>query len=183
MLALAFRKRYDRAEREFIESKIDLHKKAESKDLLTEHLYTVIHQNEMRKAKKLAELMRKLELESGDDTEESVEYAAAVDAVLPSPVALCITVPPGRSSGIQHIPSPPADITNITITNAPVTNSCQPTVENNVATADHVETSSADQVANTAATDPVDTGTVETATTQTLKVADSESGEQRPNGN
>ena len=63
------RKRYDRAEREFIEAKTDLHSKSEAKDLLTEHLYTVIHQNEVRKARKLAELTHKLELEDNDETE------------------------------------------------------------------------------------------------------------------
>ena len=61
------RKRYSRAEKEFIESKIDLHKKSDFKDNLTEHLYTVIHQNELRKATKLAELMKKLEMECGAD--------------------------------------------------------------------------------------------------------------------
>lgn len=57
------RKRYDRAEKELIEAKLDLHDKIELKDQLTEHLYTVINQNEIRKAKKLGELMDKLELD------------------------------------------------------------------------------------------------------------------------
>jgi len=62
-----FRKRYDRAEKEFVEAKVDLHKKALQKEQLTEHLYTVIHQNEQRKAKKLSELMNKLEMTDDDD--------------------------------------------------------------------------------------------------------------------
>ena len=61
------RKRYDRAEREFIEAKVDLQKKSEMKEQLTEHLYTIIHQNEMRKAGKLSELMGELEMEAKED--------------------------------------------------------------------------------------------------------------------
>ena len=64
---VSFRKRYDRAEQEFVEAKIDLHHKSETKESLTEHLYTIIHQNEIRKAKKLTELMEKLQLESGEE--------------------------------------------------------------------------------------------------------------------
>lgn len=54
------RKRYERAEKEFVEAKVDLQRKTEKKDLLTEHLYTIIRENELRKAKKLEELMAKL---------------------------------------------------------------------------------------------------------------------------
>lgn len=62
-----FRKRYNRAEKEFVEAKIDLQKKSLQKEQLTEHLYTVIHQNEQRKAKKLTELMNKLEMTDTED--------------------------------------------------------------------------------------------------------------------
>lgn len=58
------RKRYDRAEREFIEAKMDLQKKSDLKEQLTEHLYTIIHQNELRKAEKLSHLMNELEMEN-----------------------------------------------------------------------------------------------------------------------
>jgi RAB6-interacting golgin len=58
-----FRKRYEKAEKEFVEAKLDLHSKSERKEQLTGHLYTIIYQNEVRKAKKLAELMEKLEME------------------------------------------------------------------------------------------------------------------------
>ncbi|KAK3088666.1 hypothetical protein FSP39_022101 [Pinctada imbricata] len=60
-------KRYDRAEREFVEAKVDLQKKSELKEQLTEHLYTIIHQNEVRKAKKLSELMGELEMEAKEE--------------------------------------------------------------------------------------------------------------------
>lgn len=61
------RKRFERAEVEYVESKIDLHEKSDFKEQLTEHLYTIIHQNEVRKAKKLADLMKELEMEYGGE--------------------------------------------------------------------------------------------------------------------
>ena len=93
------RKRYDRAEREFIEAKTDLHNKSEAKDLLTEHLYTVIHQNEVRKAKKLAELTHKLELESADDE-------ATVDAAETVPLPLCLVMPMNQLTSSHASTSP-----------------------------------------------------------------------------
>ena len=42
---------------------MNLFDKGEAKEQLTEHLYTIINQNEARKAKKLAELMKQLEME------------------------------------------------------------------------------------------------------------------------
>jgi len=92
------RKRYDRAEREFIEAKMDLHGKSEAKDLLTEHLYTVIHQNEVRKAKKLAELTHKLELESTEDDDQVLEASV--------PVPLCLVMPINRLTS-THGPTSP----------------------------------------------------------------------------
>lgn len=62
------RKRYEKAEKEYVEAKMDLHRKTERKDLLTEHLYTIIRENELRKAKKLEELMTKLNI----STEEAL---------------------------------------------------------------------------------------------------------------
>lgn len=61
---LEAQRRYDRAEREFIEAKMDLQKKSDLKEQLTEHLYTIIHQNELRKAEKLSHLMNELEMEN-----------------------------------------------------------------------------------------------------------------------
>ncbi|RUS89033.1 hypothetical protein EGW08_003204, partial [Elysia chlorotica] len=39
-------KRYEKLEKEFIAAKMDLYHKGEAKESLTEHLYTIIHQNE-----------------------------------------------------------------------------------------------------------------------------------------
>merc|ERR1712013_312362 len=57
-------KRYDRAEKEFVESKLQLFSSMERKELLTDHLCTIIEQNEIRKAKKLNALMEELELDT-----------------------------------------------------------------------------------------------------------------------
>ncbi|XP_068175416.1 RAB6-interacting golgin [Antennarius striatus] len=58
----AARKRYEKAEAEFVSAKLDLHRKTEVKEQLTEHLCAVIQQNERRKAQKLEELMEQLQL-------------------------------------------------------------------------------------------------------------------------
>lgn len=42
---------------------------SETKEQLTEHLYTIIHQNELRKAQKLQELMAELNVETDSSTE------------------------------------------------------------------------------------------------------------------
>ena len=47
---------------------MDLHRTSQSRDLVSEHLSSVIHLNEMRKAKKLADLMEDLELETDEET-------------------------------------------------------------------------------------------------------------------
>lgn len=59
-------KRYDRAEKEFLDAKLLLYTKLERKELLTHHLCTIIEQNEMRKAQKLSELMEKLQMPDSD---------------------------------------------------------------------------------------------------------------------
>ncbi|KAJ4943039.1 hypothetical protein JOQ06_005548 [Pogonophryne albipinna] len=64
------RKRYEKAEVEYVQSKLDLHKKTEVKEQLTEHLCAIIQQNELRKAHKLEELMQQLHLQT---TEEELE--------------------------------------------------------------------------------------------------------------
>lgn len=61
------KKRYDRAESEYVTAKLDLHKKTQIKEQLTEHLCTIIQQNELRKAKKLEELMQQLEVETDEE--------------------------------------------------------------------------------------------------------------------
>ncbi|MCJ8743522.1 hypothetical protein PDJAM_G00094920 [Pangasius djambal] len=55
-------KRLEKAEAEYVAAKLDLHKKTEAKEQLTEHLCAIIQQNELRKARKLEELMLQLEL-------------------------------------------------------------------------------------------------------------------------
>jgi len=62
-------KRYDRAEQEFVAAKLHLFATLERKELLTDHLCAIIEQNELRKAKKLEELM--LELSLSPDVETS----------------------------------------------------------------------------------------------------------------
>lgn len=62
-------KHYDNIEQLFLKAKLDLHQAHEKKELLTEHLCTIIAHNEDRKAKKLTELMEKVGLsESNGDT-------------------------------------------------------------------------------------------------------------------
>ncbi|KTF89024.1 hypothetical protein cypCar_00007461 [Cyprinus carpio] len=55
-------KRFEKAEAEYVAAKMDLHRKTEVKEQLTEHLCAIIQQNELRKACKLEELMLQLEL-------------------------------------------------------------------------------------------------------------------------
>ncbi|KAK7492826.1 hypothetical protein BaRGS_00015964 [Batillaria attramentaria] len=59
---LQAQKRYERAEKEFVEAKLALAEKSDVKESLTEHLYTIIQQNEARKAERLASLMKELGL-------------------------------------------------------------------------------------------------------------------------
>lgn len=54
-------RRYQNAEKEFVAAKMYLHKMEEKKEALTEHLFAIIHQNELRKAKKLEELVTSLD--------------------------------------------------------------------------------------------------------------------------
>jgi len=65
---LSAQKRYDKAEKEFVDAKLQLHQKQERKDLLTEHLMTIIEDSELRKAEKLAELMQQLQIPDCDST-------------------------------------------------------------------------------------------------------------------
>lgn len=57
------RKRYEKAEKEFVAAKLNLFQKMENKEQLTEHLCSLIEQNEIRKSDKLADLMDQLEME------------------------------------------------------------------------------------------------------------------------
>lgn len=73
----------EKAEAEYVGAKLDLHKKTEIKEQLTEHLCAIIQQNELRKARKLEELM--LQLELGTD-QESLEAQGEEGAEIQSPV-------------------------------------------------------------------------------------------------
>lgn len=55
-------KNYCAIERSFLKAKQDLYQAHEKKEMLTEHLYTIIAHNEDRKAKRLSELMEKVGL-------------------------------------------------------------------------------------------------------------------------
>ncbi|XP_037553714.1 RAB6-interacting golgin [Nematolebias whitei] len=66
----AARKRYEKAEAEYVTAKLDLHRKTELKEQLTEHLCAIIQQNELRKAHKLEELMQQLQVEATEEEEE-----------------------------------------------------------------------------------------------------------------
>ena len=81
------------AEAEYISSKAALFQCSEQKELLSEHLCAVIQQNETRKAAKLSELLKTLNIENGG--EESV---ASISTEQPTtPVFLRTPTP-----GIQH---------------------------------------------------------------------------------
>lgn len=73
------RKRYDKAESEYVAAKLDLQHKTEIKEHLTEHLCTIIQQNELRKARKLQELMQQLDVEAD---EENLELEIEVEQML-----------------------------------------------------------------------------------------------------
>lgn len=73
------RKRFDRAEAEYVTAKLDLQRKTEIKEQLTEHLCTIIQQNELRKAKKLEELMQQLDVQAD---EEALELEVEVERLL-----------------------------------------------------------------------------------------------------
>lgn len=53
-------------------AKMELHKKTEVKEQLTEHLCAIIQQNELRKAHKLEELMQQLQLQTSMEELESL---------------------------------------------------------------------------------------------------------------
>lgn len=57
-------------------AKLDLHKKTEVKEQMTEHLCAIIQQNELRKAHKLEELMQQLQLQA---TEEELERQKEIE--------------------------------------------------------------------------------------------------------
>lgn len=64
------RENYHQIESQFLAAKLDLHHVTEKKELLTEHLCTIISHNENRKAQKLSELLDKVGLNTTESTEE-----------------------------------------------------------------------------------------------------------------
>ena len=60
---VSLRKRFDNAEKEYVASKLEYFQAKEKKELLSEHLCTIIHHNETRKALRLKTLMSDLHLE------------------------------------------------------------------------------------------------------------------------
>ncbi|KAM7054173.1 RAB6-interacting golgin isoform 2-T2 [Molossus nigricans] len=72
-------KRFDRAEAEYVTAKLDLQRKTDIKEQLTEHLCTIIQQNELRKARKLEELMQQLDVQAD---EEALELDVEVERLL-----------------------------------------------------------------------------------------------------
>ncbi|XP_065505146.1 RAB6-interacting golgin isoform X1 [Caloenas nicobarica] len=91
------RKRYEKAESEYVAAKLDLQQKTEIKEHLTEHLCTIIQQNELRKARKLEELMQQLEVEAD---EENLELEIEVERMLQQQEAEA-----GRQASQSHNPA------------------------------------------------------------------------------
>ncbi|XP_059612625.1 RAB6-interacting golgin [Phlebotomus argentipes] len=60
-------KQYQQIEAMFLKAKMELYQASEKKELLTEHLCTIIAHKEDRKAKRLTELMEKVGLHSPED--------------------------------------------------------------------------------------------------------------------
>lgn len=72
------RKRFDKAEAEYVAAKLDLQRKTETKEQLTEHLCAIIQQNELRKARKLEELMAQLEVQADEPLPGQEEAAGGL---------------------------------------------------------------------------------------------------------
>lgn len=66
------RETYNQIESQFLAAKLNLHQITEKKEMLTEHLCTIISHNEDRKAKKLSELLDKVGLNDGSDSTASL---------------------------------------------------------------------------------------------------------------
>ena len=69
----AAKRRYDAAEAEFVTAKLDLFKKSERKEMLTQHLYTIIQEAELRKAKRLEDLTKDLATVENDGGSDSMK--------------------------------------------------------------------------------------------------------------
>lgn len=67
----SFRETYNQIESQFLAAKLSLHQITEKKEMLTEHLCTIISHNEDRKAKKLTELLDKVGLDQATDSSQN----------------------------------------------------------------------------------------------------------------
>lgn len=85
------RKRYEKAEAEYVAAKLDLHRKTEVKEQLTEHLCAIIQQNELRKAHKLEELMQELQLQVTGEEEEEKKGSRAEEQEETQPANGCVS--------------------------------------------------------------------------------------------
>jgi len=99
-------KRYKKAEKEFLDAKLHLFERLERKELLTEHLCTIIEQNEIRKARKLSELMNRLQPGGCEG-----DFRMAAGNVLLSPLcvsdevsySVCNTLQPRKVAGTSEV--------------------------------------------------------------------------------
>jgi hypothetical protein len=98
----AARGRYEKAEAEFMDAKMDLQVKKNSKTLLTEHLTLLIQQNEQRKAEKLEELMGRLAITTTNALGELKQVAEASAPLVPAapaaPNGPAASPPPGAAA-------------------------------------------------------------------------------------
>lgn len=99
------RQRYQKAETEFVAAKIHLHKSSEMKELLTEHLCTIIHENELRKAKKLEELVSKLDVESLEEFDIPEETSPTPPVPITVPHQAEVTKNPLENNGMAQVSS------------------------------------------------------------------------------
>lgn len=106
MVMFVYRKRYEHAEAEFIAAKQILHDTSETKELLSEHLCNVIQQNEIRKAKKLAELLHALNVESGITNPASMPSLPVLLQRTPTPGLDVWPRKERRKTSVQKIDSP-----------------------------------------------------------------------------
>ncbi|XP_055532780.1 RAB6-interacting golgin [Wyeomyia smithii] len=65
-------KNYLNIENLFLKAKVELHQALERKEMLTEHLCTIISHNEERKAKRLSDLMEKVGLSANGDIDDTI---------------------------------------------------------------------------------------------------------------
>lgn len=98
------RKHFEEAEKEYLAAKLALHEATESKELLSEHLCAIIQNNEVRKSKKLGELMSTLDLELED--KNITNHSATQYLKTPTPDSSNWRTP--KSAAVSKPKPPPA---------------------------------------------------------------------------